>query len=246
MSDSRRYRFSIDAFSVETIPMARLAEYMAGFARLLGEQEAVHFEKLEPGSAVLVSRIDEPAIVKVGERLHRIRDGRAPKDAWEAYKTLDNLLAKDNAVGLLTPPEGADIIAFPGRTRPKPIQYGPFRERGSLDGIVVRLGGRDKTIPVLLCNGDVSYICQASVELSKKLAQYYLGPQLRVHGSGKWIRDEEKTWTLQQFDIESFEILDDAPLSEVVQRLHTIEGGAWNDVSLTDLLGLRRDPEDQQ
>ena len=245
MSDHQKYRFTIDAFSIDTIPMSRLAEYMAGFARLLGEQESVHFEGLEPGSAILVSRIEEPAIPKVGERMQRVREGRAPKDALEAFKALDNLLARDNAVGTLIPPQGADIIAFPGRTRLKPIQYGPFRERGSLDGIVSRLGGRDETVPVTIRNGDVDHICQASVEVSKQLSKHYLGAKLRVHGSGKWIREENKTWTLQRFDIETFEILDDAPLSHVIERLHAVEGGLWEDASLTDLIGLRRDRGDQ-
>lgn len=239
------YRFRIDAFSIDTIPMARLAEYMAGLARLLGEQEHVHFKDLEPGSAILVSRIEEPAVPKVGERLQRVREGRAPKDALEAFKTLDTLLARDNAIGTLIPPEGADIIAFPGRTRPKPMQYGPFRERGSLDGVVIRLGGRDESIPVLLRDGEAEYTCQASVAVSKRLAKHYLGAKLRVHGSGKWVREEDKTWTLQRFDIETFEVLDDAPLSEMVERLHAVEGGAWEDASLTDLLGLRRDLGDQ-
>lgn len=239
------YRFRIDAFSIETIPMARLAEYMAGFARLLGEPEHVHFKGMEPGSAVLVSKIEEPAVPKVSERLQRVREGRAPRDALEAFKSLDLLLARDNAVGTLIPPESADVIAFPGRTRPKPMQYGPFRERGSLDGVVIRVGGQTDLVPVLLLDGDITYPCQTAIGISIRLAQHYRGARIRVHGSGKWVRDEDKTWVLQRFDIEDFEVLDDAPLSEVIGRLQAIEGGLWEDASLTDLLGLRRDPGDR-
>lgn len=245
MSAPREYRFRIDAFSVENIPMSRLAEYMAGLARLLGEQDQVHFKGLEPGSAILVSKVEEPAVRKVGERLQRVREGRASKDALDAFKSLDNLLAKDNAVGTLIPPEGAAIIAFPGRTRPKPMQYGPFREQGSIDGVVIRLGGRDETIPVLIRNGEIEYPCQASVAIAKRLAKHYLGAKLRVHGSGKWVRDEGKTWTLQRFDITDFEVLDDAPLGEMIGRLHAIEGGSWDSTSLADLFDLRREPGDQ-
>lgn len=245
MSDGWEYRFRIDAFSVESIPMSRLAEYMAALARLLGEQERVHFKGLEPGSAVLVSKIEEPAVPKVGERIQRFREGRPSKDALDAYRALDNLLARDNAVGTLIPPEGAEIIAFPGRTRPKPVQYGPFRERGSLDGVVIRVGGQGERVPVLLCNGDASYPCQTSVDVSIRLARHYRRETLRVHGSGKWVREEDKTWTLQRFDIENFEVLDDAPLSDVVRRLHAVEGGLWEDAALTDLLGIRRDPGDR-
>src|SRR6516225_7659560 len=94
----REYRLKIDVFSIESLPMSRLAEYMAELARLLGEEERVHFSHLEPGSTVLVSNIEEPAAPKVTDRLQKVREGHAPKDAMQAYRALDTLLAKDNAV----------------------------------------------------------------------------------------------------------------------------------------------------
>jgi len=243
MSGNHEYRLRIDVFSVESLPMSRLAEYMTELARLLGEQERVHFSRLEPGSAVLVSRIEEPAAPKVGERLQKVRDGNGPKDAMQAYKALDTLLAKDNAVATLTAEGGAEIIAFPGRTRPKPMRYGPFREDGSLDGVVIRLGGRDESIPVLLEDAEGAvYPCQTTVELSKQLAPYYRGATVRVYGSGKWVREENGSWTLQQFDISRFEVIDDSPLVDVVTKLRAVEGSEWGkDASLGDVLGLRRE-----
>ena len=47
MDEKRQYRLRIDAFSVENLPMARLAEYMTELAKLLGEREHVHFAHLE-------------------------------------------------------------------------------------------------------------------------------------------------------------------------------------------------------
>jgi hypothetical protein len=245
MADRHEYRLKIDVFSVDSLPMSRLAEYMAELARLFGEQERVHFSHLEPGSAVLVSSIEDPAFPKVGERLHKVRDGHGPKDAMQAYNTLDTLLAKDNAIATLTGDGNAEIIAFPGRTRPKPIRYGPFREEGSLDGTVIRIGGRDDTIPVLLKDAEgAEYPCQTTLELSKKLALHYRGATVRVLGSGKWIREENGSWTLQQFDITNFEVMDEAPLTDVVAKLRAVEGGEWGkDTSLGDMLGLRREEE---
>ena len=54
MREQHEYRFTIDAYSPETLPMSRLAEYMAEVARLLGKVDQVHFVRLEPGSTVLV------------------------------------------------------------------------------------------------------------------------------------------------------------------------------------------------
>ncbi len=242
MPGRHEYRLRIDVFSVESLPMARLAEYMADLARLLGEPERVHFAGLEPGSAVLVSSIEEPAAPNVRERLQKVREGRGPRDAMQAFAALDTLLAKDNAVATLTGESGAEIVAFPGRTRPKPMRYGPFREYGSLDGIVIRVGGRGDTIPVLIKDAEgTEFPCQTTVDMSKQLAAYYLGATLRVHGSGKWVREEDGSWTLQQFDIDRFEALDDSPLLDVVAKLRAVEGGEWSkDPAFGDELGLRR------
>lgn len=241
------YRFKIDVFHVDTIPMARLAEYMAEIAKLLGQPERVHFSHLENGSAVLVSSIEEPALPKVSERVHGVRQRTAPKDAMKAYYALDAMLAKDNAVGVLSSDEEAEVIPFPGRTRPKPMRYGPFREHGSIDGVLIRIGGRDETIPVLLQDGDASFSCQTNRDVAKRLAPHYLGATLRVHGDGKWIREEDGSWHLMEFYIEDFEVLDDAPLHDVINKLRAVEGSTWGDNpnTMSDLLNLRRDPKDQ-
>jgi hypothetical protein len=246
MSDTRQYRLRIDVFNIDNLPMSRLAEYMAELARLLGEQDHVHFSHLEDGSAVLVSNIDESALPKVAERVQKVREGRAPKEAMQAFRTLDGLLAKDNAVALLIPPDSSNVVEFPGRTRPKPVRYGPFREHGTLDGVLIRIGGRDETIPVWLRDGEVEHHCQVREEVARRIAPYYLSGTLRVHGSGRWVREENGSWVLQQFDIEDFELLDDSPLADVVGKLRSVEGSRWHesDDAIRDVLGLRRDMGD--
>jgi hypothetical protein len=242
------YRFKIDVFHADTIPMARLAEYMAELAKLLGHPERVHFARLEEGSAVLVSSVEEPAWPKVSDRVRGVLHGDGPKDAMNAYQALDTMLAKDNAVGVLSASIlNGEVIPFPGRTRPKPVRYGPFRERGTVDGVLIRIGGRDDTIPVLLRDGEAMIACQTSLELSKKLAPHYQGATLRAHGNGRWVREEDGSWHLLDFYIEDFEVLDDSPLREVVAHLRAVEGSTWGDNpnAMTDILNLRRDPKDQ-
>ena len=127
----REYRFRIaDSFTPQTLPMERLAEYVAAFAKLLGETENVHFHSIEPGSAVLVASIDVPAQPKVRDRLMKLRDGLGPSDAQKAFADLDEMLRKDNATGTVSSETGDVVIPFPGRNRPEPLVYGPFRQDG--------------------------------------------------------------------------------------------------------------------
>lgn len=224
------YRYVIDAFTLDTLPMARLAEYMGELAQLLGEREHVHFERLEPASAVLVSRVDITAVPKVAKRVHGLRDGTAGEDVRKAFKKLDLMLESDNAVAQLFDGSGAEIIGFPGRTRPKPVIFGPFNQEGSLDGVLTRIGSSGKIASVQLSDTERSYTCVLSRELAKAMAPYIFGPTLRVHGRGRWLRDGEGTWHLDSFKVFRFDVLDDRSLAELVAELHAVPGSGWDDV----------------
>ena len=226
------YRFHIaDSFTPETLPMLRLAEYVAPLARLLGEPNDVHFQGIEPGSAVLVARVDILARPKVSARLTAVRNGVGPVDAQRAVQALDDLLRKDNGSGTLYDETGGIVIAFPGRDRPEPLVYGPFRQDGTLDGQLLRIGGRDETVPVHLRDGEVIRTgLHCSPELARRIAAHFLGPTLRLRGTGKWIRASNGDWLLQEFRIVDFEVLDDAPLTAVVSDLRALPGSEWGNL----------------
>lgn len=227
-----QYRFTIaDSFTPETLPMERLGEYVATLAKLLGEQTNVHFLGVEAGSAVLVATIDPPAQPKVRERVLAVRDGGGPSDARKAFAELDEMLRKDNATGILSDGPGGVVIPFPGRNRPEPLVYGPFREDGTIDGQLIRVGGKDKTVPVHLRDGAVIHtglVC--TPEIARRIAAHLYGPTLRVHGTGTWFRTGAGVWELRSFRINDFEVLDDAPLLTVVGNLRKVKGSDWNTV----------------
>lgn len=220
----QEYRFRIDAFTPETIPMARLAEYMTDLATLLGSQEHVHFLGVEPGSLQIRHEVEHEAIPKVKERLHGIRTRNAPEDAIKAYSNLDKKLAEDNAKASIETANGK-VMEFPGRERTQLNAYGPVTEPGTFDGILIRVGGRDETVPVYLREGDVIHKCSSSREMAKRLAPYYDGKMLRVHGTGKWNRDEFGNWVMEKFNITDFTPLDESSLTDVVSGLRSIPGG---------------------
>ena len=103
MSEQKyQYRFVIDeSFTPDTLPMARLAEYMSDLSDLLGEKPSVHFVRIESGSAVLVQDVDHAAYPKVRTRVQAVKRGDAVPDAQRAYDSLNRRLAADNASGAL-------------------------------------------------------------------------------------------------------------------------------------------------
>ena len=222
------YRLHIDAYTPATIPMARLARYMQGFADLLGHEAAVHFDHLEEGSTQLVTRIDFEDVPKVRARLDRLARGEGDSESLKAREEIDRLLAEDNATGFIEDDaSNAKVIAFPGATRPKPQRYGPFNQEGSLDGLIVSVGGTDATKHVQLQNGDTKYTgLETDQEMARRLARHLFEP-VRVFGTGRWLREEDGMWTLRSFKVRDFTVLREESLREAVEGLRAVEGSDW-------------------
>ena len=224
------YRFTIDAFTLDTLPMSRLAEYMADLARLLGGVECVHFVRLESGSTSVVHSIEPEAVPRVRKRVQSITCDDSPRDVATAFRRLNRLLATDNAIGSLRDTASDLAIEFPGRDHHELVTFGAITQPGVLDGELIRIGCRDETVPVHLRDGDLIHICNTNREIARRLGSHLYGRTLRVRGIGRWERDGAGTWSLGRFNIEEFEVLDGALLSEVVGRLSGIGGSGWKNI----------------
>ena len=246
MSDpARTYRFVIDTWDPARLPMARLAEYMAELAGLFGAHDHVHFDSLEPGSTVLVQHVDQEGAFSVQERLDSAATDQPPADIAKCLKSIDDRLAEDGASGSLRGVDGAEILRFRAHDRTQRPTLGPFRQDGFFDGMLIRVGGRDATVPVHLQDRDVIHNCNATREMARQLAPHLFGGTIRVLGNGRWKRDAEGSWVLLRFDIKHFEVLDDTPLPEVVQQLREVPGSGWSEIDdpPAELRRLREEAE---
>ena len=226
MSMRKRYKFHLDAYTPTTIPMARLAEYLGNLAKLFGSESEVHFVALEGGSTQSVVDVEWEAVPKVEERLQVAPTPDAPPDLSRAYHSIDELLEKDNASAELVeeaPSEQArKVIVFPGRRKPKAVEYGPFRQDGTIDGVLVRIGGLDDMVPVHLKSGETVYQCQANHATARDLSPHLFGAPLRARGNGTWFRDRDGNWEMRRFTIEGFSILRRDDLKTTVERLRSV------------------------
>ena len=221
--------FEIGAYTPETMPMERLAEYMGDLAAMLGESSAVHFKQLKTGSTVVAVRVEPEAYPKVQQRVADVQLGTAGVAEMNAYRSLNKRLADDNASGALKEGEGpnAKLLDFPGKFAPKIEHVAPVKQAGSIDGIVIRLGGKDATVPVHIQDGDTTHKCNTSRAVARLLGHHIFGDELRFTGVGLWQRNEAGGWGLKSFEIHSFEALDTTPLAEVVHQIRSIES-EWN------------------
>lgn len=241
---SKTYTLHIKAYSPETIPMARLAQYMQNLAALFGHENAVHFKDLREGSTQVVTRIDHEDVPKVADNLARVKRGEGGPEANRAQTEIDRLLADDNATGYLFEDEDekSKIIVFPGATRPKRTTYGPFNQEGSIDGILISVGGADQTVHLQLQNGDIKYTgIDTNRETAMRLARHMYKP-VRIFGTGRWLRDENGNWLLKRFRVESYTTLAPEELKDAIDEMRKIEGSGWK--AIFDPLSALRDLRD--
>lgn len=226
------YRLRItESFTPASFPMARLAIYIAAFAKLLGGDGRLHFKAIEEGSTILAARVDDESAPAVAARCTALANGKADAAAVKAVNELDALLREDRAEGRLEGAEGGEIIAFPGRNRILPPDFGPVRKEGTLDGRLTRIGGRDRTSHAQLDDGNVVYGgLECTPGLAKEMARHLYGATLRIHGTGSWVRHIDGVWQLQKFRISRFEVLEDTDLRAAVDELRHIKGSLWGEV----------------
>lgn len=228
MEKSEQFELQIHAFSPESIPMLRLAEYMAEFARLLGEPEKVHFLRIRKGSTVIVHRVEPAAMASVKERARRIQAGDPPQDAKEHLTRLNRMLAEDNATGAAwISPDRKRLLEF--RKPAVPRSFAPVTRPASLKGIVIRLGGKGDPVPVHLESPDGEvYVCEMKREKTKEISRFYLDTSIEVTGIGTWKRSAEGAWLLDSFRIHDFRPIADEPLESAVARARALPA-AWKE-----------------
>lgn len=226
--DDNLFKLRITAYSPETIPMNRLAEYMLQVAALMGSEAHVHFKGLKKGSTVLCVKVEQEDVPKVSERLARANTPDAPADVLRPFKALNDLLRADKARATLKH-GAAQIIKFPGYDMPAIQRIGPVKEAGQLEGIVISVGGKDSTkhIRMLGHSGDDYKLTTRNLELAKELGNNLFGP-VRVNGMGTWYRNEDGQWELENFIVQSCEPLEDTSLIEAVAALRDMEDDDWN------------------
>jgi hypothetical protein len=238
VKDFDEYQLWIDAYSPETIPMERLAAYLAAFAKLLGNETSVHFRRLDGGSTTPVALVEREAAPKVFARVERADRRDAANDERAAFKEINELARSDNAVATLfrVPQNGnkTTVLHFPGRETPAKSKFGPFNEPAVVVGELVRVGGKDASAHALLVDAEGK---SWSAEIKKDMAQR-MGPHLynvlRVTGEARWERDEEGHWKLLNFKVIDFDPLPNEDLLDGVKKLRALRDSDWSKSSDID------------
>lgn len=244
MDDIDVYEFRIGAYTPSTIPMSRLAEYMVQLAIILGEEERVHFNRLSEGSTRIACFVEQEAVPKVRENVQQLEAGiSGPRSL--AFERANEMLRKDNGEGTLSR-GGAKILHFPGKHTVQQPVFGPITKPTSKDGILIKVGGKDKTAHATIEDLEGrTWNFEVTRSLAKDLAPHLFGKPIRLMGQGKWTRHEDGVWRHKSLKAINFEVLDDRTLADFVSHLRAASEGIWNSYGFTpaDIMELRGSTE---
>lgn len=242
-TEFREYRFKIDAYTPQSMPLLRLSEYLHDLAVLFGNIDSVHLVAVESGSTAPLVLVKREAEIKVRERLQSVQANDGPEEAMRANKNINERLREDNAKAAVIDPVRKKVLIFPGRDLNKLLEYGPFTQEGTLDGIPIKIGGEKSWVPVHLEDRQgVVRICVARRSVAKDIAEHLFTGMIRVHGTARWLRHRDGEWELVGFRAKSFEPIDASQtLRESVERLRAVPA-KWKEREdpLSELMEIRR------
>jgi len=235
MAEKREYRLKITAYSPETMPMKRLAEYLADMAVLLGEESHVHLIAVEASSTCPVVLVDWEAEPKIIERIQRVRNGEGPEEAQRASSNINARLRKDNASADLLNPLRSKVMEFPGAKADQPLEWPSINQAAELYGIPVWVGGRSELSNVDLLDGKQEWKCLATRAKAISIAHHIYTAVLRVWGKGRWRKVPGANWELERFVIDDFAVMKAGNIEQAIDELRGVKA-EWK--SLNDPLAL--------
>jgi hypothetical protein len=128
------------------------------------------------------------------------------------------MLAQDNAVGMLR--RGSEVVLdFMGRNAPK-LDFGPVTQPSTVQGQLVRIGGRDATSHGLIEDfGGRIWKILTTRDVARQMSPVLYGPPIRVSGIGRWYRSELGEWNLDELRLQSWERMPETTLREGISSL---------------------------
>lgn len=207
--------------------MTRLAEYLRELSTLLGCRESVHFDGVSQGSACLNALVEDDQYHAVLLQARLAAGGEGSKRAQKAYRQLASLMEEDRVDGTLL--DGvAQVLEFPkAKTAAPPVV---IRKKGSVQGRLYVVGGKDETIVVRLegAAGE-SLLCEVGTALAEQLGSM-LFKHVRLHGEGVWESRPNGGWRLKKLEAHSFDPLENCTLKSGIRKLRALSSGGVSDM----------------
>jgi hypothetical protein len=241
------FTLHIEGVNIDNVTLDDIGHYLSDFADLLGSDASPRYHSIRKGSLNLAAKVPADKEIDVKTRGFLLRTGDAPEDAIRAKQRISKRLGIHRArKATLLDPSQTKVIEIPIEKPAGQIEVPALSRSSSLQGKVIRLGGKQDIVSVEVQDVDGHiYACRAKRDLVKRLVREIIlfESTVRVHGTGKWRRDDDGVWYVEEFLIADFEVLDDDSLTDVVAQVRRIPSAWINQEDSFDQLAKLRSGE---
>lgn len=212
------YMLRILGTSPRTLPMDRLAEYLAEFAALLGAENEPVFAGMVNASAGLKARLPARRRASAWKRLQEAKYRPASRPGCHLRK-IEALLGED-AFGPAELKDSADNVIYLFQpTKQADVLTARIQQEGEVDGVVTGMVGADDTMHLYLRDAtsrDYRLVVR-NEDLARRLLSHFRVGSVRVRVHGHWVRTEDG-WMPEsgKCTVDAFDVLDETPLSDVL------------------------------
>ncbi|AZB54471.1 hypothetical protein EBL89_03705 [Cereibacter sphaeroides] len=226
----------IKGASPDTVPMARLAEYMKQLSALLGQHDDIRFVRIEKGSLRVVTKAARAGFAgQVTRRVSGLTRAQGPQEALRAYARLNEMVAEDGGTARLI--RGSAVILHFSGTRVDAARPLRMLDHGFITGKLYAMAqdarGGDVKARIRLASGSNSVSCTASSAVGRHLRSF-LFEAVRAHGKGEWERTGDGTWICQSLHIDRVEPVRNVSLRAAIDEIRAAEI-EWPDDPLGEL-----------
>ena len=181
----------------------------------LFDGDDVHFTRVAKGSAAPEFIVKTDIAYKIEEKINSLNNVDNP-----TFSKLAKLLQEDNTSAYFTKNKKR---IFEIKVANDNLQKCDIKEEYELYGYVIKVGGRDDTVPLSLrdlYDDTIIYNCNTSRNLAKDIAKYLFETPIKLSGIANWIKmGNSSTWELKNFNIKNFETIELTTLENDLTKL---------------------------
>lgn len=213
----------------ERIRMDRLALYMQEFAELLGVENQPVFRKIVRASTGIAAAVPSAHQKRSAERLH-VAKTKPDSNPGRNLRMIETMLGEDSIKTAELLDTSRNVVYLFKADVPGVADGARVVQTGVVDGTITGLVGADDTMHLHLRDQqdrDLRFVVRDETMARKLLTHFRQGlVRLCVHGS--WRRTDQG-WVPEsnRCTVDSFELLDATPLSEIFRSLTKVPGNGW-------------------
>lgn len=202
----------------ENLPMGVLAKYLEQLSSLIGGkhyQDQLIVKDIVSGSACV-----QVALRSKPQEIQRTFQEQCARNDDHFNPLREELFRQGHKADLVNP--SLDWRTHLSPLDPDASDNSVYQEEEYL-GQVIKIGGRDKTIPLQLRGEDdlIYNLTLIDPELAKDISRYYLGQAIICYGDGQIKCNQKGQWlpVSQKFIVRTFKAYEPVPIDQWVQGL---------------------------